>query len=154
MVVTDYLLNNINKYVESSSIKVERVEGIFNFCLRSLYDNTSPEEEFRRVYSWIEEKIDVFFKKHSKDKITDKYIIDKYLNLCQTKFEKSDNLITVSRNSDKNDNMFRYFERYQIKYELYFKFLDVISNDLPKNVLLSSYIEEIFVDVLSKIPYF
>lgn len=50
--------------------------------------------------------------------------------------------------------MFRYFERYQIKYELYFKFLDVISNDDPKNVLLSSYIEEIFVDVLSKIPYF
>ena len=70
------------------------------------------------------------------------------------------NLIYVNQNlkkvinSDKNDNMFRYFERYQIKYELYFKFLDVISNDDPKNVLLSSYIEEIFVDVLSKIPYF
>ena len=63
-------------------------------------------------------------------------------------------MINVSRNSDKNDNMFRYFERYQIKYELYLKFLDVISNDDPKNVLLSSYIEEIFVDVLSKIPYF
>lgn len=41
MVVTDYLLNNINKYVESSSIKVKRVKSIFNFCLRSLYDNTS-----------------------------------------------------------------------------------------------------------------
>ena len=63
-------------------------------------------------------------------------------------------MINVSRNSDKNDNMFRYFERYQIKYELYLKFLDVISNDDPKNVLLSSYIEEMFVDVLSKIPYF
>jgi hypothetical protein len=34
------------------------------------------------------------------------------------------------------------------------KFLDVISNDDPKNVLLSSYIEEMFVDILSKIPYF
>ena len=80
MVVTDYLLNDINKYVDSSSIKVKRVKSIFNFCLRSLYDNTSPEEEFRRVYNLIEEKIDVFFKKHSKDKITDKYIIDN-LNL-------------------------------------------------------------------------